>query len=86
MTLVRNSRLPQGENIVTTHWISEYSKSFLSSGKVSYHLSARQGLVTVLESGLYASLADESAELLTKFHLHHAFFWSVIFKVGFLLI
>lgn len=43
-------------------------------------------LVTVLESGLYAALADESAELLTKFQLHHAFFWSVIFKVDLLII
>lgn len=32
-------------------------------------------LVTVVESGLYAALADESAELLTKFQLHHAFFF-----------
>lgn len=44
-------------------------------------------LVTVVESELYAALADESAELFIKFQLHHAFFFlSVIFKVHLLLI
>lgn len=70
------------------HWIAQNTASHFSLVEKypNIYQPAGLSLVTVLESGLYAALADESAELLTKFQLHHAFFLYLIFKVVLLLI